>query len=155
MKLAISGSGMWGIKIYRILIIEMILLVFTSTICLAADIKKPSLKEKELEIERKEKELLLLQKRISEELKKINEIKSYIEAKLNEIKRMETERYMQLANLYASIPPKNAGKIMEQLDPKIAARIILYMDKKKAGIIWGFIDPKKACKITKEMVRLR
>ncbi len=156
MKLAILGFGMWVIKIYRIFIIGIILLVFTSIICLAeTDIKKPSLKKKELEIERKEKELLLLQKRISEELKKISEIKSYIEAKLNEIKKMETERYMQLANLYASIPPKNAGKIMEQLDPKIAARIILYMDKKKAGIIWGFIDPKKACKITKEMVRLR
>jgi len=112
-------------------------------------------KIKELQIERRKKELLVLQKRIAEELKKIQQIKNYIKEKLDEIKRMETERYMQLANLYASIPPKNAGKIMEQLDPKTAAKIMLYMDKKKAGIIWGFIDPKKACQITKEMVRLR
>lgn len=113
------------------------------------------LKGEELEVERREKELLLLQKMITQQLQKIIQIKNYIKEKLDEIKKMETERYIQLANLYASIPPKNAGKIMEELDPKTAAKIILYMDKKKAGIIWGYIDPKKACQITKEMVRLR
>ncbi len=117
--------------------------------------KKEALKMQELEVERRKKELIILQKRISEEIKRINQLKDIIKEKLEEIKKMETERYMELANLYASIPPKNAGKIMEKLNPKLAARIMLYMDKKKAGIIWGFIDPKKACEITKEMVRLK
>ena len=117
--------------------------------------KKKSLRMQELEMERRKKELQLLQKRIAEEIKKINLLKDTIKAELDEIKKMETERYMELASLYASIPPKSAGKIMEKLNPKIAAKIMLYMDKKKAGIIWGFIDPKKACEITKEMVRLK
>ena len=136
--------------------LAMLMLMVMSNMAYTGQLKGDDpLKLKELQIERREKELLLLQKRIEEELKKLQQIKEYIKEKLDEIKRMETERYMQLANLYASIPPKNAGKIMEQLDPKTAAKIMLYMDKKKAGIIWGFIDPKKACQITKEMVRLK
>ncbi len=142
----------------------VLILVFFGSVCFSQgkieDIsffekREKILKEQELEIERRKKELILLQKRIEEELKKISQLKEIIKRQLEEIKKMETERYMELANLYASIPPKRAGKIMENLDPKIAAKIMLYMDKKKAGLIWGFMDPKKACQITKEMVKLR
>ncbi len=141
-------------RMLNYLICFMLIMGFTVEIS-AEPLKSRLLKGKELEIERKEKELLLLEKMIAKQLQKIIQIKNYIKERLDEIKKMETERYIQLANLYASIPPKNAGKIMEELDPKTAAKIILYMDKKKAGIIWGYIDPKKACQITKEMVRLR
>ena len=144
------------IKLLKILLILLILIGVQKAVYAGQQISGDDpIKIKELQIERKKKELLILQKRIAEELKKLQQIKEYIKEKLDEIKRMETDRYMQLANLYASIPPKNAGKIMEELDPKTAAKIMLYMDKKKAGIIWGFIDPKKACQITKEMVRLK
>ncbi len=148
-------------KMYRgkgilVFFLAMLMLMVMSSEGYTGQLKGNNLiKIKELQIERRKKELLILQKRISEELKKLQQIKEYIKEKLDEIKSMETERYMQLANLYASIPPKKAGKIMEELDPKTAAKIMLYMDKKKAGIICGFIDPKKACQITKEMVRLK
>jgi len=117
--------------------------------------KEEAIKQKESELERKKKELLIIQQEIKKEIKKLNDLREAIDADLNEIKNMETARYVDLAKLYASTSPQEAGKIIEQMDVKLAAKIMIHMNKRQAGAIWGFVNPDKACKITKEMVRLK
>jgi len=117
--------------------------------------KEKQLKEKEAVLKKKEEELCSIKAEILDQIKKLTAIKKALESYFARLQTLENKRLDQLAKVYESTPPQQAGKMLEKLDPKLAAKIIMRMNKAKAGVILGYLSPQIACKITEEITKLR
>ncbi|MDL1956466.1 MAG: hypothetical protein LWW95_05390 [Candidatus Desulfofervidus auxilii] len=117
--------------------------------------KEKKLMEKEAILKEKEKKLSAIKDEITALLKKLMALKKELEKYFAQLEAVNDDRLNQLAKMYESTPPEQAGKMLEVLEPKLAAQIILRMDKTKAGAILGYLNPQIARKITEEMTKLR
>ncbi|GEM_PF-952609 len=117
--------------------------------------KQKRLLQKEQLLKEEEKHLEAIRADILKKLIELKQLKKALDTYFQRLKKLEDNRYNQLARIYEATPPQEAAQRIGELDPIVAAQIMLRMDKRKAGKIWGYIDPKIASKITEEIVKLR
>lgn len=106
--------------------------------------REQSLMKREQAVLAEEQRLAVLKQEI---LSQIDVISSMIES----VQLIDDEQYTDLAKVYESTPPAQAGAMLERLEMRTAAAIIMRMRSKQAGEIWGHIDPEKAAAITREI----
>ncbi|WP_201338425.1 MULTISPECIES: hypothetical protein [unclassified Nitratiruptor] len=120
-------------------------------------------------------------KEISKELKKLQELKTVVEAKiaknkklLQEIKaqkkalqdlnatiekqiaQIESQRFKKLAKDFEGMDPEYAGEKLSKIeDPKIAAYILYNMNSRKAGEALNYVAPESLSKIVKILTQLK
>ncbi len=130
------------------------------------------LEMRELEMKKREKAFQIEQERlnalkrdIEEKLTRLQQANDKLEAlilkkakiigKQEKKQLQEEERIKQLAKIFESTPPEQAGNLLGKLEIRIAARILLNMNGRKAGKIWGFVKPDRAVKISKELSKIK
>ncbi len=120
-------------------------------------------------LDAREEELRLREERIKQEEANLRALKKEIEAKLEQLKALEAKvtkllkkrdereekRLVQLARVFESTPPEQAGPLLSKLDVKTAAEILYRMNGRKAGKIWGYVDADRAVKISEELTKLK
>ncbi len=120
-------------------------------------------------------------KEISKELRKLQELKNFIEAKIaknrkllkkineqkkalqelnatihKQITKIRTTRFKKLAKDFESMDPEYAGEKLSKIeDPKIAAYILYNMNSRKAGEALNYVEPKSLSTIVKILTQLK
>jgi flagellar motility protein MotE (MotC chaperone) len=108
---------------------------------------------REAALKEEEKRLLSLKHEVSLKIETLKGLEEKLSVLLEHSKAFEDKRYRDLASVFESTPPAQAGPMLEKLDKKTAAGIIMNMKSKKAGAVWGHISPQKAAEITREITQ--
>jgi flagellar motility protein MotE (MotC chaperone) len=108
---------------------------------------------REAALKEEEKRLQGLRHEVSLKIETLKGLEEKLAGLLEHSKAFEDKRYKDLATVYESTPPAQAGPMLEKLDKRTAAGIIMNMKSKKAGAVWGHISPQKAAEITREITQ--
>jgi flagellar motility protein MotE (MotC chaperone) len=108
---------------------------------------------RETALKEEEKRLMSLRQEVSLKIETLKGLEEKLAGILENTKAFEDKRYKDLASVYESTPPAQAGPMLEKLDRRTAAGIIMNMKSKKAGALWGHISPQKAAEITREITQ--
>ncbi|SFM47680.1 MotE family protein [Thermodesulforhabdus norvegica] len=116
------------------------------------------LREKELEIQKKEqalkereKILRELEKDLNTKLAHLEELQKSIEAFNRQQEQLANERLDTLVKIYVTMKPKDAAALLEKLDDDLVTQIISRMSTDQAAKIIASMDIKKAARITQKL----
>lgn len=111
-------------------------------------IEEDRLKILEQDIAKKTEELRKLREEIATKLKEQEELKQQLE-------RAREENFQKLAKIYEAMPPEEAASRLEKLDDETAAGLILAIKPRQAGKILGNVNPEKAAAISKKITSIK
>jgi flagellar motility protein MotE (MotC chaperone) len=108
-------------------------------------------REKQKELQRKEKELKELEKRIDKKLARQKELKQELENILDKAKSVQQGKIKHLVNVYSNMQPEQAANVLETLDQDIAVKILSGMRGRTAGEILSFVEADKAARLSEQL----
>lgn len=121
-----------------------------------------ALKNKTVELEKKERQLALLEEdlqrqklEIEKQLKEMNELRGNISSSLEKKMNADQESVDKLVGVYADMKPQNAAMILMQLDEDLAVKVLEKMKKQNAAAILNYIEPKKAQNLSEKYAGLK
>lgn len=103
---------------------------------------------KKEELERKEREILLLKEQMEQRLKELQSAEQKVRGMLDQAKSVESGKVNTLVSMYANMKPKSAARALEAMDEGAAARILFSLKPKMAGEILSYMDSQKAAKLS-------
>lgn len=120
------------------------------------------LAERREQIEAREKELAMregllqaAETRIDRKVAELKELQNTINGLLSQYDEREAEKVAQLVKIYATMKPKDAARIFNDLDMPILISVMVNMKESKSAPILASMDPAKARALTEEMSRMR
>ncbi|KAA5605745.1 hypothetical protein F1188_08970 [Roseospira marina] len=120
------------------------------------------LAERREELDAMERELrnraALLQaaeQRIETRISELKDLETVIQGLLAEHSAQEQARIDQLVSIYATMKPKDAARIFNDLDMPILLRVIETMKERSAAAIMAQMTPERAKEVTTELARRR
>lgn len=120
------------------------------------------LAERREQIEAREKELAMregllqaAETRIDRKVGELKTLQDTITALLAQYDQKEAEKVAQLVKIYATMKPKDAARIFNDLDMPILIQVMVNMKESKSAPILASMDPVKARALTEEMSRMR
>jgi len=102
--------------------------------------EKAALAAKEKELEARERELVILDKKVSQ--------------KLLTLEQAETARISNLAKLYDGMDPRAVAQLMANLDDETVVALIPRMKTKNASSVLALLPPQRAAKLSKQMITI-
>lgn len=116
------------------------------------------LQQKELELKRKEQllqeredYLVRMKQEVEQKLKELIEIQKEIKAYRTEKEENKNAQIRSLSKIYGSMKPKEAAKLLENLNDPLVVSIIATMNAAEAANILANMDIKKAAKISQSL----
>ena len=106
------------------------------------------LKQRE-ELRAKEAGLKLLEIKIDDNLKKLEQIESRIQQELKQINRVSEIRVKRLIRIYSAMDAKSTARLMEGLETEQAVEVLAGMKGDISGAILANMDNKTASRIIK------
>ncbi len=119
------------------------------------DIRLKELQLREEQIKQEEANLHALQKDVEAKIQQLKALEVKVGKLLKKRDELEEKRLEQLARVFESTPPEQAGPLLSKLDVKTAAEILYRMNGRKAGKIWGYVKADRAVKISEELTKLQ
>jgi flagellar motility protein MotE (MotC chaperone) len=120
------------------------------------------LAERREQIEAREKELAMregllqaAETRIDRKVAELKELQGTIDGLLSKYDEREAEKVAQLVKIYATMKPKDAARIFNDLDMPILISVMVNMKESKSAPILASMDPVKARALTEELSRMR
>ena len=120
------------------------------------------LAERREQIEAREKELAMregllqaAETRIDRKVEELKTLQNTITDLLALYDEKEVEKVAQLVKIYATMKPKDAARIFNDLDMPILIQVMVNMKESKSAPILASMDPVKARALTEEMSRMR
>jgi flagellar motility protein MotE (MotC chaperone) len=113
--------------------------------------KEAELKKREEQIRQKEEYLTKLEQETEKRLKELIAIQKEIQAYRAEKEETQNGKIRSLAKIYGTMKPKEAAKLLENLDEQLVVSVISTMTADEAGNILGNMDIKKAAKISESL----
>lgn len=110
--------------------------------------READLKKKEDQLREKEESLAKLEKDVEQKLKDLIGIQKEIQAYRSEKEEALTGKVRSLSKIYGTMKPKEAAKLLENLDEKLVMGIMQTMNSDEAAAILSSMDVKKAAKIS-------
>lgn len=121
-----------------------------------------ALRNKRLELEKKERRLARLEEdlqkqkiEIEKQLKELTEIRRNISSKLDKRVTADQESVNKLVGVYSNMKPQNAAVIISQLDEELAVKVLGKMKKQNAAAILNYVEPKKAQTLSEKYAGLK
>jgi flagellar motility protein MotE (MotC chaperone) len=121
------------------------------------ELRASLLQEKEaLEVEKrdllaKKEELLLMEKRVQEQMAALKELINNAEAKLQELKGIQDERFKLLVKSYSEMRPSKAAQMLVNMDREMAAKILSQLPSSQVANILAAMPPDKAAALVEAM----
>ncbi len=117
-----------------------------------------ALQQKEIEIRKreerlkdKEERLGKLEKEIEQKVKDLLALQKEVQSVRSERQETQSTKVRGLAKIYGTMKPKEAAKLMENLDDKLVMGIIAIMTPDEAAAILSLMEVKKAAKISEAL----
>lgn len=117
--------------------------------------RESNVRLREQELRKEEERLMSLKQEIEKRIETLARVETKVAELIKTKQVMEEENINQLAKVFESTPPEQAGPMLTKLDVQIAAQIITRMSGRKAGKIWGYVDPDRAVKISKKVASMQ
>ncbi|PMP71397.1 MAG: hypothetical protein C0186_03825 [Thermodesulfovibrio aggregans] len=111
-------------------------------------IEEDRLKILQEDIAKKTEELKKLKSEIEAKIKQQEELKAQLE-------KSQQENYQKLAKIYEAMPPEEAASRIEKLDEDTAVALLLAIKPRQAGKILANINPEKAAILSKKIVSIK
>ncbi|MQX37731.1 MotE family protein [Roseospira navarrensis] len=109
----------------------------------------------ERELATREALLQAAERRIGNRIEELKELEQVIQGLLAEHEAQEQARIDQLVSIYATMKPKDAARIFNDLDMPILLRVIETMKERSAAAIMAEMTPDRAKQVTTELARRR
>ena len=119
------------------------------------------------EIRKREVELALREQRIAERERAVVELETLTEKRSTDLDRVRQEiedrisewssqgrdRVSQLSDVYASMPPEKAGRLLDKLDLDLAVSILRSMKKKSSAAVLASMRADRALLVSRRMLK--
>ena len=115
--------------------------------------KEMELKRKERNLQEQEQHLLEMQKEVEQRLQELIAVQKEIQSFRNEKTENKNASVRSLAQIYGSMKPKEAAKLLENMDEKLVVSIVSTLKANEAGDIFAVMDSKKAAKISEALTQ--
>jgi flagellar motility protein MotE (MotC chaperone) len=112
-----------------------------------------ALKRKEQNLQEQEQRLLQMQKEIEQKLQELIVVQKDIQSFRNEKAETKNASIRSLAQIYGTMKPKEAAKLLENMDEKLAVNVLSTMKANEAADILAIMDVKKAAKISEALTQ--
>ena len=120
--------------------------------------KARELKEKELELQKREEELLPLKTEIEEKLAELNDLQlrltAYAKKLADRERALEDSKMGHLVALYSAMEPAKAAAIMDKLKIPTVVLILRHMKGKSAGQVLAMMNPERGAVISEKLTHL-
>jgi len=113
--------------------------------------KEIEIRKREEQLKEKEERLGKLEKEIEQKVKDLLALQKEIQAVRIEKQETQNTKVRGLAKIYGTMKPKEAAKLMENLDDKLVMGIISTMTPDEAAAILALMEVKKAAKISEAL----
>ncbi|NLI32280.1 MAG: hypothetical protein GX422_05785 [Deltaproteobacteria bacterium] len=113
--------------------------------------KEAELKQREEDLRAKEEYLSKIEKEVEQKLKELIAVQKEIQAYRSEREENQNGKVRSLAKIYGTMKPKEAAKLLDNLDEKLVMNIISTMSPDEAAGILSNMDVKKAAKISEAL----
>ena len=113
--------------------------------------KENEIRKKEDQLKEKEDRLGKLEKEVEQKVKDLLALQKQMQVLQNEKQENQNTRVRSLAKIYSTMKPKEAAKLMENLDDKLVMGIISTMTPDEAAAILALMEVKKAAKISEAL----
>lgn len=119
------------------------------------------------QIRKREVELALREQRVAERERAVVELEDLIETRATDLDRVRQEiedriaewgsqgrdRVTQLSDVYASMPPEKAGRLLEKLDLDLAVSVLRSMKKKSSAAVLSSMRADRALLVSRRMLK--
>lgn len=113
--------------------------------------KEEELRKKEEQLKEKEERLTRIEKEVEQKVKDLLAIQKDIQAARAEKQENQVTKVRSLAKIYGTMKPKEAAKLLDNLDDKLVMNIISTMTPDEAAAILSLMEVKKAAKISEAL----
>lgn len=113
--------------------------------------REAELKRKEEQLRQKEEYLSKMEQEVEKKLKDLLAIQKEIQAYRNEKEESQNTKIRSLAKIYGTMKPKEAAKLLDNLEEHLVVSVISTMSADEAANILGNMDVKKAAKISESL----
>jgi flagellar motility protein MotE (MotC chaperone) len=113
--------------------------------------REAELKRKEEQLRQKEEYLTKMEQEVEKKLKDLLSIQKEIQAYRSEKEESQNTKIRSLAKIYGTMKPKEAAKLLDNLDEHLVVSVISTMSADEAANILGNMDVKKAAKISESL----
>jgi len=117
--------------------------------------REAALERKEAELREREAYLAKMEKELEQKLKELLSLQEKMKTVQEEIQRYQAQREEEssqqlrsLGKIYSTMKPKEAAKLLENLEEELVVRIIATLPPDQAADILANMDVKKAAKIS-------
>jgi len=115
--------------------------------------KEMELKRKERNLQEQEQHLLEMQKEVEQKLQELIVVQKDIQNFRTEKAENKTAGVRSLAQIYGSMKPKEAAKLLENMDEKLVVSVVSTLKSNEAADIFAVMDSKKAAKISEALTQ--
>ncbi len=113
--------------------------------------KEIEIRKREEQVKEKEERLNKLEKEIEQKVKDLIALQKEVQSGRAEKQETQNNKVRSLAKIYGTMKPKDAAKLMENLDDKLVMGIIGTMTPDEAAAILALMEVKKAAKISEAL----
>ncbi len=113
--------------------------------------KEQEIRRREELVREKEEQLARLEKEIEQKVKDLLAMQKEIQVARNEKQDAQNTKVRSLSKIYGTMKPKEAAKLMENLDDRLVMGIISTMTPDEAAAILSLMEVKKAAKISEAL----
>jgi len=114
--------------------------------------KESELRKREEQLKEKEESLARIEKEVEQKTKQLLAIQKEIQSFKTEKQEGQNNKVRSLSKIYGTMKPKEAAKLLENLDDKIVMGIISTMTPDEAAAILSIMEVKKAAKISEALI---
>jgi flagellar motility protein MotE (MotC chaperone) len=115
--------------------------------------KEMDLKRREQRLQEQEQHLLQMQMEVEQKMQELIAIQKEIQVYRNEKAESKSANIRSLAQIYGSMKPKEAAKLLENMEEKLVVAVISTMKSSEAAEILSAMDFKKAAKTSEALTR--
>jgi flagellar motility protein MotE (MotC chaperone) len=115
--------------------------------------KEIDLRRREQHVQEQEQYLLQMQKDVEQKMQELIAIQKEIQVYRNEKSESKSANIRSLAQIYGSMKPKEAAKLLENMEEKLVVAVISTMKSTEAAEILSAMDFKKAAKVSEALTR--
>ncbi|MFN3921802.1 MAG: MotE family protein [Caldimicrobium sp.] len=115
------------------------------------NLEKEKILQRAKELESKERELKLLEKRLEEQMNALTQLSQDVEEKLNKISAIQDERVKLLVKAYSEMSPSKAAQQLINMDREMAVKILAQLKSNQVASILSAMPPDKAATLAEAL----
>lgn len=117
--------------------------------------RRKELEAREHTLDEREVLLAAAERRIDEKIDRLEGLQATLEGFLGDFDEQEEERFKSLVRIYENMKPREAARILEQLDMTVVLEVIGRMRERNSAPILAQMRPDRAQRVTMQLAQQR